>query len=147
MAQAKAELRTPRLELFLSRISIAPNGCWLWTGMTCGAGYGVIWLNSRRVHVHRFAYEFYKGTIPDGLQIDHLCRNPACVNPDHLEAVTQQINLLRGNTLVAREAKRTMCPQGHPYDLFNTYIDKQRLRHCRACGREQARRRYHERIS
>jgi hypothetical protein len=98
--------------------------------------------NSREiVYVHRLAYEVFVGPIPDGLQIDHLCRQRACCNPDHLEAVTCRVNLLRGDTITAREAATTHCPQGHEYTEANTYRrpDNPIKRDCKICRRERQR--------
>lgn len=72
------------------------TGCWVWARGPGPSGYGVKSVNGKRVRAHRHYYEQAKGPIPDGLQIDHLCRNPACVNPEHLEAVTQAQNTRRG---------------------------------------------------
>jgi hypothetical protein len=106
--------------------------CWLWTGAKIHHGYGKIGIDKERTElVHRVSYELLVGPIPDGLVIDHLCRVTACVNPAHLEAVTQAENVRRGRSgdhLVAR----THCPQGHPYDEVNTRIYRGR-RNCRAC--------------
>lgn len=86
------------------------------------------------VHAHRLAYEAVKGPIPAGLQIDHLCRVRNCVNPDHLEAVTQQENVRRGRVGENTRSK-THCPQGHPYDEANTYRNPAGSRNCRTCHR------------
>jgi hypothetical protein len=83
-------------ELFWSRVDKdGPNGCWLWTGVHIGAGYGQASLNGVRQVAHRVAYELTVGPVPEGLQLDHLCRNRGCVNPDHLEPVTASENKRR----------------------------------------------------
>ena len=115
-----------------------------------GAGYGQFrlsdgkldkWSNRPQVYAHRYAYEFCVGPIPEGLTIDHLCRVRACVRPDHLEPVTMRINTLRGVSIVAQHARKTQCPQEHPYDSENTYIDPLNKRHCRICMRWRERER------
>lgn len=79
-----------------SNIAIDENGCWNWQRSLGTGGYGVSCLNSKRIYAHRLSYRAFKGEIPKGLCIDHLCRNRKCVNPDHLEAVTQKVNINRG---------------------------------------------------
>src|ERR1035437_6893898 len=91
--------------------------CWNWTAHTDGMGYGQLAKPGQHgglVVAHRFAYELLVGPIPEGLQLDHLCRNRACVNPDHLEPVTRRVNILRGVGFGAVNAKKTECPRGHP---------------------------------
>lgn len=105
--------------------------CWLWTAYTMPNGYGT-W---RQTLAHRVAYELSIGPIPDGLQLDHLCRVRNCVRPDHLEPVTCRENLLRGDTITARCVAATHCPHGHPYDEANTYRSPTNgSRSCRACS-------------
>ena len=113
--------------------------CWEWTAGAFADGYGGFSVLSKNVRVHRFAWEILRGPIPDNLEPDHLCRNRLCINPNHIEIVTHQVNNLRGRTLTALHAQATHCPQGHPYDLFNTYYAKNGGRCCRACHREYMR--------
>lgn len=111
------------------------DGCWTWTAGVNTHGYGQYWVKRGRLMVaHRMTYLALVGPIPEGLQLDHLCRNRRCVNPAHLELVTSRENTLRGEGVAAACAKKTHCPQGHPYDLENTYWYR-RKRYCRACGR------------
>ena len=118
--------------------------CWIWTA-SCKTDqpYGQFTvIYGTTVAAHRWAYEFMFGPIPDGLHLDHLCRNPPCVNPWHLEPVTPLVNTRRG----VGHGKETHCPQGHPYDETNTYYEPKRLhRMCRTCARESDRKRYPER--
>ena len=88
---------------------------------------------------HRYAYEELVGPIPEGLQLDHLCRNRSCVNPDHLEPVTCRENLRRGETLNAANLAKTHCPAGHPYAGENLSITAKGFRECIECGRTRSR--------
>ena len=118
--------------------------CWEWTAMKSHDGYGLLGRGGRdagQIYVFRWLYEQKYGPLPPGFEPDHLCRNRACVNPDHMEAVTHRDNLLRGETLIAEQVKRTHCPRGHPYDEVNTFI-RDGSRRCRECSREQGRERY-----
>ncbi|KPC66443.1 hypothetical protein ADL27_59345 [Streptomyces sp. NRRL F-6602] len=108
--------------------------CWMWTGSTNGR-YGRI----GKQYAHRLAYESAKGPIPEGLQIDHLCRNTLCVNPEHLEAVTGRVNLLRSRNFAAREAAQTECIYGHPLSGPNLYVDARGRRQCRECRKRRHR--------
>lgn len=114
----------------------APNGCWQWLGSQNGRGYAQWHIGGKTIYVHRYAYNMLVGEVPDGFIIDHLCRNRSCVNPKHMELVTQQENILRGVGISAQASLATHCPQGHPYDEENTYVYQGR-RYCRACGRKR----------
>jgi hypothetical protein len=102
-------------------------GCWKWAGSRNEQGYGGFRTPSGLKKAHRVAYELAIGPIPDGLVLDHICRRPHCVNPCHLEPVTQAENLRRA------AMQRTCCPQGHPYTPDNTYYYKGKGRQCRTC--------------
>ena len=139
---------------FWSKIRVLANGCWEWIAYRNGSGYGVIGIGSitdgsrKSVLAHRLAYHTLVGPFPAGLQSDHLCQFRACVNPAHVEPVTSRVNTLRGNSFSARHAKKTHCPQGHPYDKTNTSFDcNGKGRHCRICHRGRVRRRYQARAA
>lgn len=127
----------PRLvmERFWSKVDKSGD-CWLWTGCTQPPGYGRFRIEPRTVYAHRFAYEELVGPIPDGLVLDHLCRTPACVNPEHLEPVPQRVNIERG----ARNGMqgRTHCVNGHEFSGHNL-IATSKGRVCRACKNERGR--------
>lgn len=109
--------------------------CWFWQGAKTRSGYGNFMLTKtppKYVAAHRIAYEHYRGPIPEGLHLDHLCRNRSCVNPWHLEPVTNRENAQRG----ARGRMVTHCRNGHPYNEENTMWRKNGRRGCRACARE-----------
>jgi hypothetical protein len=119
-----------------------PASCWLWVGSTNAPPKDYARLHAvglKRTGAHRVAYELFVGPIPDGLDLDHLCRTPRCVNPFHLEAVTQRENIRRGTQGHDNRAK-THCPRGHAYDQANTYVNSRGQRMCRACGCERMRR-------
>jgi hypothetical protein len=97
-------------------------------------GYGVLSTVDGNRYAHRLAYELLVGPIPEGLHIDHLCRRPECVNPAHLEPVTNVENIRRGNAGLF-QASKTHCKQGHPYDEKNTLIRRSGGRACRECHR------------
>lgn len=122
-----------------------PSGCWRWTGRTNNHGYGVFAIRQRHTYAHRWSYEQFVGTIPAGLELDHLCRNPSCVNPAHLEAVSHRVNTLRGDSMSARHARRTHCNAGHEFTSQNTAIKRDGSRACRECKRATDRRRWQTR--
>lgn len=116
--------------------------CHIWTG-TIRDGYGLFGMDGRTLSAHRVAYAWRNGPVPEGLVLDHLCCVRACVNPDHLEAVTQRENLIRGGVI-----QKSHCLRGHEYDIANTYTNvKSGERFCRTCHRDGQRRRALERAA
>jgi hypothetical protein len=116
------------------------DGCWEWTGGIDAHGYGGVWLDGAVRKAHRVMYELLVSPIPAGLELDHLCRNPGCVRPAHLEPVTHAENMRRARGL---RPPKPECPHGHAYTEENTYIDSAGYRRCRTCiqAADRARRR------
>jgi len=111
------------------------DGCWEWTGSLDQNGYGMVRWQGPTRRAHRVIYELVRGPIPDGMEIDHLCRNRCCVNPDHLEVVDHRTNTLRGETIVAKWAVRTHC-----HKCGSLLEPKSRVRRfCRVCKNRQQR--------
>ncbi len=129
-----------------AKTSPEPNsGCWLWTGAVNNQGYPQIHNMGKTELAHRLSYEVHVGPIPIDLQLDHKCRVPCCINPDHLEPVTSRENYLRGIGPEVNgdfQRAKTHCPQGHPYLGDNLYVDSRGWRFCRTCDREKSRRFY-----
>lgn len=137
-----------RLETLLSRIDQSPDRCWPWPGTIGPGGYGRLATSSHGyTQAHRAVYEALAGSIGEGLVLDHVCHNKdlscaggecahrSCVNPRHLEPVTQRKNLLRSQVTVAsRNERKTACLNGHPFTTANTFHRKDRqTRECRIC--------------
>lgn len=131
----------PAPERLASGIQKLPNGCWQWL-RSCRGKYPTIHVQGKDLCAHRYSYELHKGPVPSGLTLDHLCRNTRCVNPTHLEPVTNRENVLRGIGPSAINAKKTKCPQGHVYSAANTRVSSSGKRHCRTCHRFRMRRNY-----
>lgn len=115
--------------------------CWLWTGSVNTSGYGIITFPYEgRVHgglVHRVMWEARYGSVPD--ELDHICRVRLCCNPAHLQETTRRSNNLGSNSISSRNARKTVCVNGHPFTPDNTYRVPTGGRGCRACGAARAR--------
>ncbi len=124
-------------ERFWSKVDKREDGCWVWIAGTFPTGYGRFFVGGVRRRAHRIAYEALVGPVPDGLELDHLCRVRNCVNPAHLEPVTHAENMRRGC-----QATATHCLRGHKFTKANTIYraDRPGQRECRACARERGRR-------
>lgn len=124
------------------------GSCWLWTGITTKAAgadrgkrkasrYGILYFDGRLYRAHRTMWELLRDQIPDGYVIDHLCGNTLCVNPSHLEPVTNKENIRRGGSVSAHNSRKTHCPKEHEYTKENTRIDVNGHRHCKKCDEER----------
>ncbi len=123
----------PRLPLRFWEKVEARDGCWTWVAAKTSDGYGTFTVQGATYRAHRVAYETLAGEIPNGLVIDHLCRVRLCVNPAHLEPVTNRVNLMRGDTRAAEQISQTHCLRGHAFDEANTAYEGKNKRRCRAC--------------
>lgn len=126
-----AGIAAPEEERFWACVVRQDDGCWAWTG-AFNRGYGTFWTGTKREGAHRTSWRLAGRALIPGLVIDHLCRNKGCVNPDHLEQVTNRENTIRGALLI------THCPSGHPYSGENLITRANGQRRCRACDKRQA---------
>jgi hypothetical protein len=129
-----AKPKTPPEPRFMAKIDRGqyPGDCWRWRAALNAGGYALFGLDGRMRLGYRIAYEWWVGLVPDGLQLDHICRVRQCVNPDHLEPVTRQENALRG--VRARAVpKPTHCPYGHEYSGKNLWKTREGYLHCVIC--------------
>ncbi len=135
----------PAIERVVDRLVLTEEGCWLWEGRLNNSGYGEITLNKtvdgvrRTTLCHRLTYTYFRGPIPERLQIDHLCRVRHCVNPWHCEPVSHRENQLRGEAPRVRLHRENVCMRGH--SLIEYGVRSGTRRRCRLCHNERARER------
>lgn len=113
--------------------------CWIWTAYRNKGGYGTYRDGRTMSLAHRVSYRAVRGDVPEGKELDHLCRNRSCVRPDHLEPVSRRENIARGESHVSAQMKTTTCGKGHPFDSENSYVDGRGKRVCRTCVRDKVR--------
>lgn len=126
-------MRPTLLQRILAKIEVTASGCWIWKAARYPSGYAMVSVaTSRSRSAHLVLWELIFGPVPDGLELDHLCRTPACVNPLHLEAVTHRENILRASGVISENARKTSCLRGHEFTPENTIREKYG-RKCRTC--------------
>lgn len=128
---------------FWSHVYVMPNGCWEWrTGtprVRTSAAYGYVFRDGHRstVGAHRVTFDLFSGQVPAGMELDHLCRDQACCNPSHVEPVPHKVNILRGESPQAVNARKAECPYGHAYSE-HVYVKRNGHRECNVCRLERA---------
>lgn len=126
-----------RIEEKIERVT--ESGCWIWLGACQPTGYSVVRFNGKAARAHRVIYKIVFGSIPEGFELDHLCRVRCCVNPHHMEPVTHTENLRRGETIGAKNRMKTHCSNRHELTAENIWIDGKGRRRCRQCNRDNVR--------
>jgi len=137
MKPARTSYEVSNPERFWSKVDKAGD-CWLWLAAKKWNGYGIFKVGGKAGYAepaHRVAYYMARGEIPDGLGLDHLCRNRSCVNPAHLEPTTWRENIRRGNGVAGVHFRKTECKRGHPFNAENTYYfgPEHKWRQCKPC--------------
>lgn len=127
------------IQRFTEKIHEDARGCWIWDAYVGTNGYGRFSVDNRGALAHRWSYEYHISEIPEALVLDHLCRNRSCVNPWHLEPITQRVNIERGLTPVPHNRLKTHCPRGHEYTEENIYRMPNGWRACLDCKKASAR--------
>lgn len=141
MAFSLDKISNTRLAIFWSKVRILDmSTCWEYLGGTSLQGYGRVRIDNVSYYSHIVAYTFIKGEIPEGYEIDHICRNRACVNPGHLRAVKPYLNIIENSEgVAAKNSKKTQCSKGHQYVEGSYYESKKNngrvSRVCKICTR------------
>ena len=152
---SEQDRQVSELRLFWSKVEVLATGCWEWRGKLNADGYGYILVGSRSdqsrkyVFAHRFAFERFRGSIPAGEEIDHLCKHRSCVNPTHLQSLSHLENVRRSGAAEAHRQQmraRTQCRNGHDYNQSNVYLYRGK-RYCRACRKKSELKRQRRRIA
>ncbi len=130
-------------ERFLTHVTVVESGCWIWTAWKDRDGYGGFKVDRKMRRAHAWAHEYKFGKAPKGLVYDHfVCDNPSCVNPNHVRPTTNAVNVLRGTSFAAQNARKTHCVNGHEFNAVNTYLgvrNSRVFRACRTCLRARTR--------
>lgn len=138
---------SPEIAFFFIRGN--PGDCWEWLGRINDQGYGVVshrlLSGNKAIKAHRAVWTLEHGEVPEGFQLDHLCRRRSCVNPKHLDVVTGRINTLRGIGPTAVNSRKDTCPSGHSLEGVNVFVNDMGWRFCRTCRRERGRLDWHAR--
>lgn len=132
-ANAHLVMYPPAMARFIDKVVIDDEH-WRWEGSLHAEGYGHFRFEGRTQEAHRAAYTLFRGPVPEGMVIDHMCRTRDCVQPAHLEPVTDAENRRRGESPHARNARKTTCDSGHPFNEANTYLAPTGRRSCRPCN-------------
>lgn len=134
-----SDFTDPEWLRFVAKCEPTPTGCIRWTASLNDSGYGQFRTDGGRkgstvVKAHVYAWRRKRGPVPDGLELDHTCRNRWCVNDDHCEPVTKVVNIMRGESPPAQNARKTVCPLGHPYDALNPTNGGRECSICKKAG-------------
>jgi hypothetical protein len=144
MARNKTNRERMPLATAIAMFADRPTDCWDWPGGYFHHGYGRVFHDGKQRLSHKVAYEVLVGPVPEGLELDHGCRNRRCFNPRHLEPVTHRVNSLRSHNVGALNARKTHCKHGHEFTPQNTRMRKRRRgleRVCRQCVLDETHRR------
>jgi len=115
------------------------SDCWFFTGSKLPSGYGILWNGVRPIGAHRISFQLYRGEITDGMEIDHICNNRSCVNPEHLQLLTHKENMRKSSALMGINARKTHCKRDHELSGDNLHITPRGARQCKECMRMHAR--------
>lgn len=131
-------LSSQQRDTFWHFVEEQPTGCWEWRGHLFSTfGYGQFRVGYRNLKAHRISWTLTRGPIPNNVTLDHLCRNPKCVNPEHLEIASNKENILRGTSPTAINARKTHCKRGHEFTPDNLRRQRADRRECLQCYKDR----------